>query len=192
MKLYLCTIGIAMAMIAAANIAFQTAAWYYVIAAVIWCTVLCFALDGGVALLINKLPNNRFGTDNPLFYVSEAERNLYKSLRVRRWKDKVWELGGLGGFSKKKLKEPNNPLYIERFIIECNKGVVTHRLAYPLGFVAMLTVSGVCSLTIALPVALVNLYLNILPTLVLRHNTPKLQAILKRLNGKRTQPSNQT
>ncbi|MBQ5612699.1 MAG: hypothetical protein IIU88_03215, partial [Clostridia bacterium] len=74
-----------------------------------------------------------------------------------------------------------DPAYIERFIIECNKGVLTHRLSYPAGFLAMLTLPNVCAWTIALPVALVNLYLNILPTLVLRYNTPMLQGILKRL-----------
>jgi hypothetical protein len=45
----------------------------------------------------------------------------------------------------------------------------------------MLTLNGVCVLTVALPVALVNLFLNILPTLVLRYNTPKLKTLYKRL-----------
>lgn len=185
MKLYLYTIGISMMIISAVNIAFQTALWYYVILSVVWCTVLCFALDGMLAIFINKMPDQWFGVDKPLFYVSNTEKNLYKKLRVRLWKDKVWELGGLGGFSKKKLQEPNNPEYIEKFIVECNKGVVTHRLSYPIGFLTMLTMFNVCSFTIALPVAIVNLYLNILPTIVLRYNTPKLSRILKRLKNKR-------
>ncbi|MBQ1232048.1 MAG: hypothetical protein II330_05360 [Clostridia bacterium] len=184
MKLYLTTIGIAMAIIAALNILFGTAAWYYVIIAVVWCTALQFALDGLLAILINKMPDKWFGTDNPLYRVSDTERELYKKLKVRLWKDKVWELGGLGGFSKKNLTEPDDPAYIEKFIIECNKGVLTHRLSYPIGFLAMLTLPNVCALTIALPVALVNLYLNILPTLALRYNTPMLQGILKRLKRK--------
>ena len=181
MKLYLSTIGIAMAIISAFNIAFHTATWYYVIIAVIWCTALQFALDGFLAIVINKMPDGWFGVDNPLYRVSKWERELYKKLKVRLWKDKVWELGGLGGFSKKILREPDNPKYIERFIIECNKGVLTHRLSYPIGFLAMLTLPNVCALTVALPVALVNLYLNILPTLALRYNTPMLQAIMRRL-----------
>ena len=93
--------------------------------------------------------------------------------------------GILCGFSKKKLLEPSNPQYIEKFIIECNKGVATHRLSYPIGFLAMLTLSGVCPFTIALPVALVTLFLNILPTLALRYNTPKLKAMLKRMQRKK-------
>ena len=76
------------------------------------------------------------------------------------------------------------PENIEKFIIECNKGVLTHRLSYPVGFLAMLTLPVVCSFTVALPVALVNLFLNVLPTLALRYNTPMLHSVLKRLKRK--------
>ena len=184
MKLYLSVIGIAMAAVSLINIAFGTAAPHYVIIAVVWCTALQFALDGIIAILINKMPNKLFGADNPLYKVSEAEKKLYKRLKVRLWKDKVWELGGLGGFSKKNLREPGNPEYIELFIIECNKGVLTHRLSYPIGFLAMATLPGICAFTVALPIAAINLFLNILPTLILRYNTPKLQEVLKRLKRK--------
>lgn len=181
MKLYLTTIGIAMLIISAFNMLIGAASWYYILIAVIWCTALQFAVDGSLAFIINKMPNRWFGVNNPLYHVSEWEKRLYKKLRVKFWKDKVWELGGIGGFSKKHCKEPSNPEYIERFIIECNKGVLTHRLSYPAGFLAMLTLSGLPVFTVALPVAVVNIYLNVLPTLALRYNTPKLQAILKRL-----------
>jgi len=189
MKLYLTTIGTSMAVISACNIACNTAAWYCVLIAVVWCTALQFGLDGLIAIVINKMPDKWFGVNNPLYYVSNTEKRLYRKLRVRRWKDKVWELGGLGGFSKKKLQAPNDPLYIEKFIIECNKGVLTHRLSYPIGFLAMLTLPGIISLTIALPVAIVNLFLNILPTLALRYNTPQLKAMLRRLNRKAERPA---
>ncbi len=184
MKLYLSTIGIAMLVISIFNILLDTASWHYVITAVVWCTALQFALDGLIAIIINKMPNRWFGVGNSFYRVSKKETKLYRKLGVKKWKDKVWELGGLGGFSKKELREPNNPKYVERFIIECNKGVLTHRLAYPIGFLAMLTVPNVCAFTIALPVAVVNLFLNILPTIVLRYNTPMLISIWKRLKRK--------
>ena len=184
MKLYLGVISIAMLVISIINIFFETATWYYIILAVIWCTALQFILDGLIAIAINKMPDGWFGVNNRLYYVTQKERTLYKKLKVRLWKDKIWELGGLGGFSKKELKEPDNPKYIEKFIIECNKGVLTHRLSYPIGFLAMLTLSGVCAITIALPVAIVNLFLNILPTMALRYNTPMLKAILARMEQK--------
>ncbi len=180
MKLYLYVIGVAMVIISTINIIFNTATWYNVIIAVVLCTAAQFALDGIIAIIINKMSDKLYAVNNPLYSVSETEKKLYKKLKVRNWKDKVWELGGLGGFSKKNLASPNNSEYIEKFIIECNKGVLTHRLSYPIGFLPMLFIPNVCALTIAFPVAIVNLFLNILPTLALRYNTPKLHAMLKR------------
>lgn len=185
MKLYLYVIGIAMAIISAINIIFNTTTWYNVIIAVVLCTAAQFALDGLIAIIINKMPDRLFAVNNPLYNVSKFEQELYKKLKVRTWKDKIWELGGLGGFSKKNLANPNSTEYIEKFIIECNKGVLTHRLSYPIGFLPMLFIPNICALSIAFPVAIVNLFLNILPTLALRYNTPKLHAMLKRMNRNR-------
>ena len=173
-----------MALIAAANIIADTAAWYNVIAAVIVCTGAQFALDGSLAILIKKMPDKFFAVDNPHYNVSAFEQKLYKKIKVRSWKDKVWDLGGLGGFSKKNLKDPNSPAYIEQFIIESNKGVLTHRLSYPIGFLPMVFIPNICAWTIAFPVALVNLFLNILPTLSLRYSTPKLKLLLSRMRRK--------
>lgn len=184
MKLYLLTVGIASIIVSGANILVGTAPWYYVIAQLAWCIAVNFMLDGLFAILIKIMPNKWFLPDNPAYHVSEKERSIYRKLKVRSWKDKVWELGGIGGFSKKNIKEPGNPKYIERFIIECNKGVLTHRLSYLSGVLVMFTCSGVTAFTIALPAALVNLYLNILPTIVLRYNTPMLKSVLLRLKRK--------
>lgn len=184
MKLYLTVIGVAMLIISAINMTFNTTSRCGIIILVVVCTALQFALDGLIAIVINKLPDKFFGVNNRLYDVSEREMELYKKLKVRNWKDKVWELGGLGGFSKKKLASPNSPEYIERFIIECNKGVLTHRLSYPIGFLPMIFIPNVCAFSIAFPIATVNLLLNILPTLVLRYNTPKLKAMLKRMKRK--------
>ena len=173
-----------MLIISTLNIIFNTAPTHYVIIAVIWCTAMQFLLDGAIAIIINKMPAGWFGVDNPLYHVTVRERNFYTRLRVRRWKDKVWELGGLGGFSKRELLSTSDPIYLEKFIIECNKGVLTHRLSYPVGFFVMLMMSGAPVLTIALPIAVVNLFLNILPTIVLRHNTPMLKLLLKRINNR--------
>lgn len=168
-----------MLIISAINIILNTASWYNIIIAVVLCTAAQFALDGTIAVIINKMPDKLFGVHNPSFNVTESELRLYNKLNVRRWKDKVWELGWLGGFSKKHLASPNDPGYIEKFIIECNKGVVTHRLSYPIGFLPMLIFPTITCFTIALPIALVNLFLNILPTVVLRYNTPKLKRVLR-------------
>lgn len=182
--MYFTIIGIAMVLISATNIIFDVASPIYVVIALVWSVALQFELDGIIALSISKLPDRWFGVDNPHYNVTGREKKLYVKLGVRRWKDKVWELGGLGGFSKKSLRDPSDPRYIEQFIIECNKGVLTHRLSYFIGFLAMLTLPSLAAFTIALPAAAVNLYLNVLPTIVLRYNTPGLKSVLKRLEKK--------
>ena len=68
--------------------------------------------------------------------------------------------------------------------MECNKGMLTHRLSYPIGFLPMVLFSDVGAFSIALPVAVTNLVLNILPTIALRYNTPKLRLVLERMRRK--------
>lgn len=184
MKLYFSIIGAAMLIVAAANIVCGVVSPLYAVIAVVLCTAAQFAIDGLIAILIKSLPDRLFSAGNPLYTVSESEKRFYKRIKVRLWKDKIWELGGLGGFSKKNLADPESSVYIEKFIIECNKGVLTHRLSYPAGFIVMLFLPGICSFSIALPIAAVNLFLNILPTLALRYNTPKLVMMLQRLERK--------
>ena len=191
MVLYLSIILFANVAISSLNIIFGTAtfgySWWAVVLMTLATTVFQFAIDGLFAIIINKMPNRWFAADNKHFIVTKRTQQFYEKLKIRKWKDKVWELGGLGGFRKNKLNDPNNPEYIERFIIECNKGVVTHRIGYFVGFLGVFLFPLKYALVIGFPVALVNLFLNILPTMVLRYNTPKLQVVLKRLKRTQTQ-----
>ncbi len=185
MAFYLSVMIVGTALIACFNIIFSLApSWYYAVIASVFSTLFAFALDALVALLVHLLPNRLFPASSVRYHVSEKEAHLYERLGVKRWKDKVWELGGMGGFSKKSLNEPLSAAYIERFLIESHKGVLTHRISYFVGFLTMLALPNLCAFTIAFPVALVNLYLNILPTVVLRYNTPKLLKVLERLKRK--------
>ena len=59
MKLYLTVIGAAMLVISVVNIIFDTAAWYNIIIFVVVCTALQFALDGIIAIIINKMRGRR-------------------------------------------------------------------------------------------------------------------------------------
>ena len=184
MAFYLTVMSVGTALIAFLNILFDVASPLYAIIGSVFATLLAFALDGLIAYLVHLIPNRLFPADSSRYMVSERAARLYERLGVKRWKDKVWELGGLGGFSKGAIASPDDPKYIEKFIIECNKGVLTHRIGYAAGFLAMLTLRMPLALTIALPVAVVNLFLNVLPTIVLRNNTPLLKSILHKLRAR--------
>ena len=181
MILYLSIIIVANIIIDVFNMVFGTAAVWAVILMTLATTVFEFAIDGLFAIIVNKLPNKWFDMDKKHFQVSKRCQKFYEKLKIKKWKDKVWELGGLGGFRKNKINEPDNPEYIRRFIIESNKGIVTHRIGYFVGFLGMLLFPLKYALVIGLPVAIVNLFLNILPTMVLRYNIPKLHTAHKRL-----------
>ena len=185
MILYLCIILTAMTVIATLNIFFTATNPWYIISMVTITTIFQFLVDGIFAIIINKLPDKWFNMNNKLFHVSKKSQEFYEKLKIRKWKDKVWELGGLGGFRKNKLNQPNNPEYIEQFIIESNKGILTHRLGYFLGFLGIFIFPLKYALGIGIPVAIVNLILNTLPVMILRYNIPKLKLLHKRL--KRTE-----
>ena len=190
MKLYLFIIGVAMAVIAGINMACGVASPLYAAVAVVFCVVLQIGLDGVAALAVRLTPDRLYPAESPRYRVRPWEKTLYLRLGVRRWKDHIPDLGGIGGFSKRRLAEPDNPAYVEKYVIECHKGVLTHRLCYPLGLLVMLTLPNLCALTIALPVGIINLILNALPTVALRYNTPMLLGMLKRMRRKQTTAAN--
>lgn len=185
MVLYLSVILIANIVIDLLNILFGTVTFgyspWFVILAVLATTVFEFVIDGVFAIVIKKLPDKWFAVDGRKYDASKRTQKFYEKLKIKSWKEKIWELGGLGGFRKNKINEPSNPEYIEKFIIESNKGIVTHRGCYIVGFLGIFLFPLKYALVIGLPVACVNMVLNMLPTMALRYNLPKLRVIHKRL-----------
>ena len=155
--------------------------WWVIPIACLVGVVYEIAVDGLFAIIINKLPNKWFGPDKKCFEVSKRERKFLEKIKVKSWKEKICELGFLGGFPKNEIKEPNNPEYIERFLIEINKGIVTHWIGVFVGFTLILCYPLRFALPICLPIAIVNVFLNILPIMALRYNYPKLMVIRKKL-----------
>ena len=185
MILYISVILISMTIIALCNIFLGTATFGYfagfVVLAVVLSTIFEIAVDGLFAFIVNKLPNKWFSPDKKFFFVSKRKQIFYEKLGIKKWKDKVLELGVLGGFRKNKIQDPKSAEYFETFLIECNKGVTCHRLGYIFGFLDIFIFPLQYALVIGLPVAVVNLFLSVLPTMVLQYNTPKLMAVYTRL-----------
>ena len=179
MVLYLSIIGIAWVIISVFNIILGAHAFNnystWVIVAGLLCIVYEFVVDGLFAGVVHFLPQKWFTGDKKFYKVSRKERKFYETIKIKSWKDKVWELGGLGGFRKNKLASPDSSKYFERFIIESNKGIVTHLIGMFIGFTVIFILPFKYILRITLPVAIVNLFLNILPTCILRYNIPKLE-----------------
>ena len=184
MVLYLSIISFAVVILSTTNIALGSMIWglnqWWVIAILIGCVVIEFAVDGLFAYLIHELPDKWFNPNKKIYKVGKKERKFYDFLKVKKWKDKVWELGGLGGFRKNKIADPNNPEYLHQFLIESNKGIIIHWAGVVMGFVLVFIIPFDFLLTVSLPVCLVNALLNIMAICVLRYNIPKLEAVMER------------
>ena len=181
MILYLSVIFVAMIILCVFNILFglpflQSEAWFVVVA-VVCGVVFQFVIDGLFATIVHFLPKKWFSHEKKFFAVSQRERKFLNFCKVKKWKNLVWELGGLGGFRKNKIENPKDEKYVETFLMECNKGVITHLIDLFVGYLVILVFPLRFALTICLPIAFVNMVLNILPIMVLRYNTPKLLAL---------------
>ena len=152
--------------------------WFFVVAVLV-STVYQVAIDGLFAFLCNQIPA-KWVKDKKIFNVSKAEQRLYERLGIRAWKDKALELGGLGGFSKAKINDPNNPEYIERFLVESYKGEIDHIVGMIVGFTVIFIFPLKFAWFVGVPVAIVNAAINYMSVMILRYNTPKLKTLYKR------------
>ena len=184
MILYLSIIFLAMVIIVVANCLYGGLAFdnyiIWTIVSVTLSVVVEIIIDLIFAGLIHALPNRWFARDKKCFQVSRKERKFYEKLNIKAWKDKVVELGALGGFRKNKIREKDSPEYLDTFIIESNKGIVIHLVGIVVGFAVMFILPLKYFVRIGLWVSIVNVILNILPTMILRYNIPKLQVAYER------------
>ena len=141
--------------------------------------VAVIAVDGVLAFIARRLPEKWFSPEAKMFSVSEKERNFYRKTKINTWKKYVPELGCFTGFHKDKMRQPDDSAYIGRFLLESNYGVLGHVLGAVFGFLIML-LPFLRTLSVALPIAIVNFILSMLPTMILRFNTPPLRRIYRR------------
>ncbi len=144
--------------------------------------IAVIALDGIIALIIRRLtPSKWYSHEKRIFKVTKKERNFYQKIKIKHWKDSVPELGCFTGFHKNDLRSTNDEVYLSRFIIEANYGVVIHIANAILGFLIMF-LPFCSSMGIWIPVFAVNFILSILPVFVLRYVSYTLQRLYERTN----------
>lgn len=177
MLFYILTIVISMAVIIAANIIFNTFSlpiWYIVVAVIVE-TVAVIAITGFVAFVIRHLlPKRWFDHTRQCYNVGKRELKFYQAIGVKKWKDKIPELGGFSGFNKNMDSDNIDSSYIERFIYEVNCGYVCHLVGMFAGFLIVFIYPLQYWYMFALPVAIVDMFLHFLPVCVLRYNQPRL------------------
>ncbi len=141
--------------------------------------VAVVAIDGLLAFIIRRLPERWFAPEARLFAVAKWEKNLYRRTGIHVWKKYVPEWGCFTGFHKDKMREPSDSAYIRRFLLESNYGVAGHVAGAILGFL-IVAMPFLGRISITLPIAIVNAILSLLPTVILRYNTPSLRSLYRR------------
>lgn len=144
--------------------------------------LITFLIDAVVALIVRYLLPKRWMDGRLRFWrVHKIERRVYVRLGIRRWKDMIPETGGLlVGFSKKHIAKPQDPAYLLKFLSETCYAECMHCVSVFAGFAVIpLSFSALLPFPqhlfyFALPVAIINAILQILPILVQRYVRPFL------------------
>jgi len=180
--LYLALILISSALITLINTAvagFGTAVFLEILLTVTAAIIAVFIIDALAALFARRLPERWFLPEARLFGVGKREIAFLRKTKINLWKRVVPEWGCFTGFHKDKLRSSSDSEYLGRFLIESNYGVLGHILGALRGFLILL-IPQLQPLSVALPVALINALLSLLPTAVLRFNTPALRRLYRR------------
>lgn len=183
MTLYLSIISIASLIIIVCNLLFNSLAisWHYVTLLVVISVLLEIVIDVILATIMRWVVPSKYASveRKKFFLASKKEQIFYEKIGIKKWKDKVLELGAVTGFRKNKLGNVNDIKYVERFIVEANYGILVHIACMIFGFTIMLICPIGFRLSVGLPVAMVNLLLNFMSNSILRYNLPKLHTLYK-------------
>ena len=132
----------------------------------------------GATFIRRALPKKWFNHEKKVFQVSPKEKKFYEKIKIRKWKDRVPELGQFTNFSKGEIADPHNPAYLERFMLEACYGEVIHFVLPFLGFFSLLFFPRYWY-CIGLPVALVSVFMNVPSLFILRYNSYKMEVLYK-------------
>lgn len=126
------------------------------------------------------VPMKSINPFSKIYRVYPWEKKVYVALGIRKWKDKIPELGKtLENFDKSSLSDPHNNEYVLRFIRMTIKAEIMHKLSAWFGLL-IIFVNLKLFLVVGLPLIICNFIINIMPVMVQRYNRPKLLLLYKR------------
>ena len=152
-----------------------------VFAIIIISLLTLFAIDALCALFVRYcLPKKMFNPFLKCYIVAKGERKFYERIGIRKWKDKIPEAGQMfANFSKTEVADMTNNEYVLKFMSETIYAEIMHWLSAIFSFL-IIFIDLSLALTVALPLVIGNIILNILPVMVQRYNRPKLMVLYER------------
>ena len=178
MKMYLTIIGICVLMIAPMITMACYTPYLVALGLTIFAVILVILVDALIATIARLLPKKCANHEFKVFTVSSKEKKFYEKLKIRKWKDKVPEIGHFTGFRKNKIVDPKSVEYLDRFLLEICYGEIGHFFSLFFGF-AILLIYPIhhAWLAISVPVAIINIFFNLPSLLILRYNSYKLASL---------------
>ena len=163
MKLYLTIIAGCVAVISAIVSLTAKMNFLYVLGITSLAVVLVIVVDSLIATIARLLPKACANHEKKVFVVGAKEKKFYEKLKIRKWKDKVPEIGHFTGFRKNKIADPKSVEYLDRFLLEACYGEIGHFFCVFGGFLIMLLfpISKIW-IPVCIPVCIVNIFLNLL------------------------------
>ncbi|MBO5412161.1 MAG: hypothetical protein J6A38_03690 [Clostridia bacterium] len=185
MKLYLLIIFCCVILITAIVTFVSGAGYLYVLGFTALAVVIVIAIDALVSTIARLLPKKCAQHEAKVFTVSAKEKKFYEKLKIRKWKDKVPEIGQFTGFRKNKIVDPKSVEYLDRFLLEICYGEIGHFFSVFLGF-ALLLFYPLTDIwfAVSIPVAIINIFMNLPSLFILRYNSYKL-VVLRKSNLKK-------
>ncbi len=113
------------------------------------------------------VPNKSWNAGQKFFKVQEKEISFYEKIKIKKWKDKVPEMGSTGGFPKRNILSLSIE-YLAKFLRETCIAENLHVLSIVFSFTALFFISTK-GLIYAVPVLIVNMILHILPCFIQRY-----------------------
>ncbi len=183
MMLYLLIILVAVAIISSVVALATTAHFLPVLGITAFAVLVVVAVDALTATVCRLLPAKCASPEKKGFVVSAKEKKFYEKLKIRKWKDKVPEIGQFTGFRKNKLEDPNSVEYLDRFLLEIGYGELGHFFSLFTSFLILLLFPLFSDygyglwFSISIPVAFVSALMNIPSFMILRYTSYKLRVL---------------
>lgn len=186
MKLYLIIIFCCVMILSAILTLLTETAYLTILGLTVLAVVVVIAVDGLVSGVARMMPAKCAQHDRKIFTVSAKEKKFYEKLQIRKWKEKVPEIGHFTGFRKNKIADPKSVEYLDRFLLEACYGEIGHFFSLFFGFIILLLypIAPNIWLPISIPVSIINVFLNLPSLFILRYNSYKLE-ILRASNLKK-------
>ena len=158
----------------------QTMPFWQVLVIFVVALIILLVINAICALVCSKwLPKKFYNSKSKFYNPNKSEIDFYNKLQIKKWKDKTLEWGKLNGFSKSKIENPKDPEYIQKFILECNKGYLGHLISIFASLFILLCVPKTLILPMALPMFITSFLINYLSVAILRFNVARLNTLLK-------------